>query len=154
MPKVHASSTGGGGRRGRSARVSTSLSEINVVPLVDVMLVLLVIFMVTAPMMTQGMQVNLPQARRADPVNAQPVYVTIPANFSQTRRLQIGDDEVGIEAIAERVRQALAPRDDKSLFLRMDATVTAQDIMTVTDRLKDAGVEKVGFVTQPVMSRR
>ena len=51
MPKVHASSTGGGGRRGRSHRVSTSLSEINVVPLVDVMLVLLIIFMVTAPMM-------------------------------------------------------------------------------------------------------
>jgi biopolymer transport protein TolR len=134
--------------------VSTSLSEINVVPLVDVMLVLLVIFMVTAPMMTQGMQVNLPAARRADPVNAQPVYVTIPAAFSQTRRLQIGDDEVGIDAIAERVRQALATRDDKSLFLRMDATVTAQDIMTVTDRLKEAGVEKVGFVTQPVLTRR
>ena len=154
MPKVHASSTGGSGRRGRSARVSTSLAEINVVPLVDVMLVLLVIFMVTAPMMTQGMQVNLPQARRADPVSAQPIYVTIPANFGQTRRLQIGEDEIGIDALAERARQALAARADKSLFLRMDATVTAQDIMTVTDRLKDADVEKVGFITQPVPSRR
>ena len=131
-------------------RVSTSLSEINVVPLVDVMLVLLIIFMVTAPMMQQGLQVNLPQARRADPVNAQPVYVTIPAAFSRTRRLQIGQDEVGIEALAERVRQALATRDDKSVFLRMDATVTAQDIMSVTDRLKEARVEKVGFMTQPV----
>ena len=154
MPKVHASSTGGGGRRGRSARVSTSLAEINVVPLVDVMLVLLVIFMVTAPMMTQGMQVNLPQARRADPVSAQPIYVTIPASFGQTRRLQIGEDEIGIEALAERARQAVAARADKSLFLRMDATVTAQDIMTVTDRLKEAGVEKVGFITQPVTTRR
>ena len=154
MPKVHASSTGGGGRRGRSSRVSTSLSEINVVPLVDVMLVLLVIFMVTAPMMTQGMQVNLPQAWRSDPVSAQPIYVTIPASFAQTRRLQIGEDEIGIEALAERARQAVATRDDKSLFLRMDATVTAQDIMTVTDRLKDAGVEKVGFITQPVTARR
>ena len=153
MPKVHASSTGGG-RRGRSTRVSTSLSEINVVPLVDVMLVLLVIFMVTAPMMTQGMQVNLPQARRADPVSAQPIYVTIPANFAQTRRLQIGEDEIGIDALTERARQALATRADKSLFLRMDAMVTAQDIMTVTDRLKDADVEKVGFITQPVTSRR
>jgi biopolymer transport protein TolR len=131
-------------------RVSTSLSEINVVPLVDVMLVLLIIFMVTAPMMQQGLQVNLPQARRADPVNAQPVYVTIPAAFSRTQRLQIGQDEVGIEALAERVRQALATRDDKSVFLRMDATVTAQDIMSVTDRLKEARVERVGFMTQPV----
>ena len=149
MPKVHASSTGGGGRRGRSHRVSSSLSEINVVPLVDVMLVLLIIFMVTAPMMQQGLQVNLPRSRRSDPVQAQPVYVTIPATFARTKRLQIGQDDVGIEAIAERVKQAIAARDDKSVFLRMDSTVTAQDIMTVTDRLKEAGVEKVGFMTQP-----
>jgi biopolymer transport protein TolR len=149
MPKVHASSTGGGTRRGRSHRVSTSLSEINVVPLVDVMLVLLIIFMVTAPMMQQGLQVNLPKSRRSDPLLSQPVYVTIPATFAQTRRLQINQDEVGIEAITERVKQQLATRDDKSVFLRMDATVTAQDIMSVTDRLKEAGVEKVGFMTQP-----
>jgi biopolymer transport protein TolR len=129
--------------------VSTSLSEINVVPLVDVMLVLLIIFMVTAPMMQQGLQVNLPQARRADAVAAQPVYVTIPATFGRTQRLQIGLDDIGIDALSERVKQTLATRDDKSVFLRMDATVTAQDIMTVTDRLKEAGVEKVGFNTQP-----
>ena len=149
MPKVHASSTGGGGRRGRSHRVSTSLSEINVVPLVDVMLVLLIIFMVTAPMMQQGLQVNLPQSRRSNPVDVQPVYVTIPAAFGRTQRLQIGDDEVGIEAISERVKQALATRDDKSVFIRMDGMVTAQDFVSVTDRLKEAGVEKVGFMTQP-----
>jgi biopolymer transport protein TolR len=148
MPKVHATGAGGG-RRGRGRRVSSSLSEINVVPLVDVMLVLLIIFMVTAPMMQQGLQVNLPRSQRSSPVAAQPVYVTIPASFGQTRRLQIGPDEIGIDAVSERVKQALATRDDKSVFLRMDGTVTAQDIMTVTDRLKEAGVEKVGFMTQP-----
>jgi biopolymer transport protein TolR len=149
MPKVHASSTGGGARRGRSHRVVTSLSEINVVPLVDVMLVLLIIFMVTAPMMQQGLQVNLPKSRKSDPVQSQPVYITIPATFGRTQRLQINKDEVGIDALTERVKQALATRDDKSVFLRMDATVTAQDFTTVTDRLKAAGVEKVGFMTQP-----
>ena len=107
MPKVHATGTGGGGRRGRSSRVSTSLSEINVVPLVDVMLVLLIIFMVTAPMMQQGLQVNLPQSRRSSAVDSQPVYVTIPATFGRTQRLQFGEDEIGIEAIGERVKQAL-----------------------------------------------
>src|SRR5688500_5169191 len=72
MPKVHETgSAGGGRRRGRGNHVSTTLSEINVVPLVDVMLVLLIIFMVTAPMMQQGLVVNLPQARRATPVTAQ-----------------------------------------------------------------------------------
>ena len=118
-------------------------------PLVDVMLVLLIIFMVTAPMMQQGLAVNLPTSRRSTPISAQPVYVTVPASFSQTKRLLIEKDEIGIDALAERVRQALLARDDKSVFLRMDATVTAQDIMTVTDRLKEAGVEKVGFSTQP-----
>jgi biopolymer transport protein TolR len=149
MPTVHKTGSGGGGRRGRGARVSTSLSEINVVPLVDVMLVLLIIFMVTAPMMQQGLAVNLPQARRADPVKAQPVYVTIPASFTRDRRVQLDKDTIGIEALTERVRQALITRDDKSVFLRMDAMVTAQDIMSVTDRLKEAGVQKVGFMTQP-----
>ena len=148
MPKVHAASGPGG--RGRARRVSTSLSEINVVPLVDVMLVLLIIFMVTAPMMQQGLQVNLPQSRQSRTVDAQPVWVTIPATFGRTRRLQIGEEEVGLEAIGERVKQALATRDEKSVFLRMDATVTAQDIISVTDQLKAAGVEKVGFTTQPV----
>ena len=114
------------------------------------MLVLLIIFMVTAPMMQQGLSVNLPQARRADAINAQPIYVTIPATFGTTKRLMIEKDEIGIDALAERVKQALLTRDDKSIFLRMDASVTAQDIMTVTDRLKEAGVQKVGFTTQAI----
>ena len=148
MPKVHATGTNGG-RRGRGSRVSTSLSEINVVPLVDVMLVLLIIFMVTAPLMQQGLQVNLPQSRRSSPVQAQPLYVTIPSGFSRSQRLQFGTEEVGIEAIGERVKQALLTRDDKSVFLRMEAAATAQDLFAVSDRLKEAGVEKIGLMSQP-----
>src|SRR5688572_15497528 len=116
--KIHSPESGGGNRRSRGPRVSPSLSEINVVPLVDVMLVLLIIFMVTAPMMQQGLSVNLPQARRASPVAAQPLYVTIPATFGQTQRLQFDKDEIGIDALAERVRQAIMVREDKSVFLR------------------------------------
>ena len=86
------------------------------------MLVLLIIFMVTAPMMQQGLTVNLPQARRASPVTSQPIYVTIPANFGDTRIVPIGDDDVRVDILHERVRQAILPREDKSLFLRMDAT--------------------------------
>ncbi|MGH9307963.1 MAG: biopolymer transporter ExbD [Vicinamibacterales bacterium] len=154
MPKVHSTNAGNGGRRrGRGSYVGTSLSEINVVPLVDVMLVLLIIFMVTAPMMQQGLSVNLPQVRRADPVTSQPIYVTIPANFGETRVVQIGDDDVRVDILHERVRQAILPREDKSLFLRMDATVTAQNIMDVMDQLKQAGVEKIGITTQPRVRR-
>src|SRR6476620_2052626 len=101
MPKVQQTGGSNGSRRGRSARVSTTLAEINVVPLVDVMLVLLIIFMVTAPMMQQGLQVNLPQARRATPVTAQPIYVTVPADFSRRRIVQIDKDDVRIDFMHE-----------------------------------------------------
>ena len=149
MPKVHQTGGNGGRRRGRGSYVGTSLSEINVVPLVDVMLVLLIIFMVTAPMMQQGLSVNLPQMARAQPVTSQPIYVTIPANFGATRIVQVGNDEVRVDILDERVRQALAPREDKSLFVRMDATVTAQNFMDVVEKLKQGGVEKIGLTTQP-----
>ena len=151
MPKVqaHAATSAGRGRRGRNAFVATSLAEINVVPLVDVMLVLLIIFMVTAPMMQQGLEVNLPKARKANPVNAQPVYVTVPADFSRTRVVQVDKKEVRIDIMHEIVRQALLTREDKSVFIRADGAASVQDLMTVTDKLKEAGVEKVGLMAQP-----
>jgi biopolymer transport protein TolR len=154
MPKVHNTGGGnGGGRRGRGAHVATSLAEINVVPLVDVMLVLLIIFMVTAPMMQQGLEVNLPQARRATPVTAQPIYVTVPADFGKTRVVQIDKDLVRIDILHERVRQATLMRDDKSVFIRMDAGATGQDLFDVTDKLKEAGIEKVGLMAKPIERR-
>ncbi len=152
MPKVQQTGSGGG-RRGRGAHVASSLAEINVVPLVDVMLVLLIIFMVTAPMLQQGLEVNLPQARRSQAVNAQPLYVTVPADFSTRRVVQLDQKEVRIEILQELLRQALLTRADKSVYVRTDAGTSMQDFMTVTDKLNEAGVEKVGLVTQPVRSR-
>jgi biopolymer transport protein TolR len=149
MPKVHHTGGGNGGRRGRGFRASTSLAEINVVPLVDVMLVLLIIFMVTAPMMQQGLEVNLPQARRASPVTAQPVYVTVPADFRDTRVVQLDKDEFRVDLLHERVRQVLLTRDDKSVFLRADGAASVQDVMEVLDKLKEGGVEKVGIMSKP-----
>ncbi|MGH9411355.1 MAG: biopolymer transporter ExbD [Vicinamibacterales bacterium] len=156
MPKVQpipTSSSSRGGRRGRSARVSTSLAEINVVPLVDVMLVLLIIFMVAAPMMTQGMQVNLPPSRRSQPVQAEPVYVTVPASFAKDHIVQIGNDDIRVEILGERIRQVLQNREDKSVFLRADGSVQYRDLVTVWDQLKGAGVEHIGAVTRPIGER-
>ena len=153
MPKVHPVDASGGGRRGRGKRVAPTLSEINVVPLVDVMLVLLIIFMVTAPMMQQGLQVNLPQARRSSPVAAQPIYVTIPADFSRTRQVQLGSEPVPIEFLGERIRQETLERADKSIFLRHDAKGTIQDFTDVVDTLTAAGITKVGLMTKPVEGR-
>src|SRR3954470_21797109 len=150
MPKVQATGGGGRGRRGRGARVSTALAEINVVPLVDVMLVLLIIFMVAAPMMTQGMPVNLPKAQRAANPPVQNLYVTIPADFATANKVQINDDAPFPAAVlTERMRQALLTRTDKSVLIRSDQGVTMQQFMSVLDKLKEAGVEKVGIATRP-----
>ena len=82
MPKLQALESAGGNRRGRARRVSTVLAEINVVPLVDVMLVLLIIFMVAAPMMQRGFDVNLPVARRAEPKEGRADLRERPARLS------------------------------------------------------------------------
>ena len=133
-----------GRRRGR--RVSTSLSEINVVPLVDVMLVLLIIFMVAAPMMQKGVEVNLPTTRQADRMTKASLYVTVPASYEKDRRVFIDDESIPVDVLSERVRQVMASRDDKEVFLRGDGSVRLQHLMDVFGRLKEGGIEKVGIV--------
>lgn len=141
-----------GRRRGR--RVSTSLSEINVIPLVDVMLVLLIIFMVAAPMMQKGVEVNLPVSRRADKLtNAQPLYVTVPTSYRRDRRVFIDQEAVPIDVLGERMKQAMQARSDKQVYLRGDGEVQLQELMDVFGRLKEAGVEKIGVVAQERRTR-
>jgi len=155
MPKVQPipSASSGRGKRGRSARVSTSLAEINVVPLVDVMLVLLIIFMVAAPMMTQGMPVNLPQAKKTSPLSPSQVTVTIPAAYPKDRIVQLGNEEIRVDILTERMRQTMLTHADKSVLLRADGSVNWKDVIFVMDRLKDAGVEKIGASTRPAGSK-
>jgi biopolymer transport protein ExbD len=148
VPKIQAQADANTGRR-RGRRVSTSLSEINVVPLVDVMLVLLIIFMVAAPMMQKGIEVNLPVARRADKLtNAEPLYVTVPLSYRTDRRIYIDKEAVPIDVLAERMRQAMMNRDDKQVYLRGDGAVTFQEVMDVFGRLKEAGIQRVGVVAE------
>ena len=148
MPKVMAQPDANTGRR-RGRRVSTSLSEINVIPLVDVMLVLLIIFMVAAPMLQKGVEVNLPVSRRADKLtNAQPLYVTIPTTYRQDNRVYIDEEGIPVDVLAERIRQALQSRTDSQVYLRADGAVQVQEMMDVFGRLKEAGVQKIGVVAQ------
>jgi biopolymer transport protein TolR len=145
MPKVQP--TGGAGRlRGR--RVATSLAEINVVPLVDVMLVLLIIFMVTAPMIQKGVDVSLPVSRRAGAVEGERVFVTVPASYRQNHVVFLNEEQIRVDALQERIRQKMESLTDKQVYLRGDGSVLYQDLMDVFDRLKDAGVEKVGLVAK------
>src|SRR5512134_1937879 len=121
MPKVQSFDHEKGGHSRRARRTTTSLAEINVIPLVDVMLVLLIIFMVAAPMLQKGIEVNLPVSRRADKLtNTRPLYVTVPTSYRQDRRVFIDDESVPVDVLAERMRQAMIGRDDKQVFLRGD----------------------------------
>ncbi len=147
MPKVHAPADSTAGR-GRGRRVATSLAEINVVPLVDVMLVLLIIFMVTAPMIQRGIDVTLPVARRATAVEGERLFVTVPASFRNDGAVFLGDERIRVEVLQERVRQKMEAATDKRVYLRGDGTVQLQDLMSIMDRLKDAGVADVGIVAR------
>jgi biopolymer transport protein ExbD len=139
-------------RRARSMHVSSSLAEINVVPLVDVMLVLLVIFMVAAPMMTQGFPVHLPESRKSGAVSA-PVTVTLPVTFRQDNKVRLGNEAIPLDVLGERIRQALDGQLSKDVIVASDGAVTVQELMRITDKLREAGVVKVGVQTQPASVR-
>src|SRR5215216_7023977 len=146
MPKVQ--SVEHESRRGRSRRVASNLAEINVVPLVDVMLVLLIIFMVTAPMMQRGLDVNLPVASRSQQISDERIFINVPLAYRTNRVVYIGEDPVRVDILDERMRQALLTSTSKEVFLRGDGGVQLQDLMDVMDKLKAGGVERVGIVAK------
>ena len=149
MPKVLPASSSGGGHRARGRRVSTTLAEINVIPLVDVMLVLLIIFMVAAPMLQRGVEVSLPVAKRSPEVASERLFVDVPLSYQKDRRVFLLKEPVRIEVLGERIRQRLVNRSekDKQVFVRSDKGLRVQALIDVLDALKAGGVQNAGIVT-------
>jgi biopolymer transport protein TolR len=147
MPKVLPSASSAG-RFSRGRRVSSTLAEINVIPLVDVMLVLLIIFMVAAPMLQRGVEVKLPVASRSQEIASERLFVDVPFSYRQDQRVFLAKESVPVAVVSERVRQLMLTRTDKQVFLRTDGRLTVQDQINVLDRLKEGGVENVGIVTR------
>src|ERR1700732_2504826 len=116
MPKPQPASAGMS-RAGRGRRVASSLSEINVVPLVDVMLVLLIIFMVTAPMIQRGVDVNLPVSTHSTAIVNQRIIVSVPAAYRQNRQVYLDNEAIRVDALQERIRQKMEGRSDKFVYL-------------------------------------
>jgi biopolymer transport protein ExbD len=148
MPKVIASAPNAGGRHQRGRRIAPTLSEINVVPMVDVMLVLLIIFMVAAPMLQRGVEVNLPVSTRAQEIASERVFVDVPSSYKEDRRVFIKEEPIRIDVLAERIRQLMLNRTDKQVYLRGDSEINLQELMDVLARLKEAGIVSVGIVSK------
>ena len=125
----------------------SNLSQINVTPLVDVMLVLLIIFMVTAPMLDQGVQVNLPKVADAPglPAQQQPLVVTL----EQNGQISIGSSKVDkVEQLGPVLPQMLKGNSDREVFLEADQKVPYGLVVQVMAAVKRAGVDKLGMVTR------
>jgi biopolymer transport protein TolR len=127
-----------------------TMSQINVTPLVDVMLVLLVIFMVTAPMMQQGVQVNLPKAdSKALPAPEEAVIVSI----DKGNRLFLNKEPISGSELRSRLSTLFANRTKKEVFLKADQDVPYGEVVKTMAEIKGAGIERLGMVTEPARGR-
>ncbi|TAL17554.1 protein TolR [bacterium] len=124
-----------------------AMAEINVTPLVDVMLVLLIIFMVAAPMIQQGVDVNLPKIVATElPANTDLLIVSV----NKTGSVYIGKTQIPMDQLAEKVEALYKDKADKEAFLRADKDVPYGVVVNVMSQMKRAGIEKLGMVTEPL----
>jgi biopolymer transport protein TolR len=148
MAGLNSSADDGGSRNGgsgylafRKKRGRRSIGEINVTPLVDVVLVLLLVFMVTAPMMNQGIDITLPTANQFDNQPEDRLTVTIDADG----RAYLGRQPLALPLLEDQVRALMAGRPSHVVYLRADASVRYGKVIEVVDLLKRCGVERIGF---------
>jgi len=136
---------GGGGRRGRGRRRARPMAEINVTPFVDVMMVLLIIFMVAAPLLTVGVPVELPRtAASALPTDTEePLSVTITAEGI----VMIQTTEVPRDQLVSRLRAIAAERSDDRVYVRADGIIPYETVMQVMGALNAGGFSSIGLVT-------
>jgi biopolymer transport protein ExbD len=116
--------------------------------MVDVMLVLLIIFMVAAPMIQRGIDVNLPVATKAQSIAGERIEVTVPIAYRRNKTVFLGNEAVREAVLEERVRQKMETAAKKDVFLRGDGALNLSEVMKITDLLKAAGVEHVGLETR------
>jgi biopolymer transport protein TolR len=126
----------------------TSLSEINMVPFIDVVLVLLIIFMITAPILQSGIEVDVPKTRTVRVITEQKLVVTI----DKTQRIYLGNDPVNIHELPDKIKKQSKHANDV-VFLRADETIPFGAFCTVIDALRQSGIANISIVTQPVTDR-
>ncbi len=133
----------------RQPRTASSMADINITPFVDVVLVLLIILMITAPILQSGIEVQLPKTKTVKAIVEERLVLTI----DRGQRLYLGNDLVNINALGELLR-AKGPADQQSVYIRCDESVPFGTVATVMDAVRQAGIENVSMVTEPIRKRR
>ena len=129
-----------------TGQTRTSLAEINITPLVDVVLVLLVIFMLTAPVLQSGIEVAVPKTRTVKQITEPCMVLTI----DRDQQIFLGDKPVNIHELPDRLHQAGTDPSNQVIYLRADERVPFGAFATVMDAVKQAGITKISVVTQPL----
>jgi biopolymer transport protein TolR len=132
-----------------AGRLRGSLAEINVIPLVDVVLVLLLIFMLTAPMMYRGIDVNLPKTSSKSPSLDERLVLTI----TKDRLLFLNDRALPLATLEPRLRELVRDRPEKTIYIKADKELPYGYVVETMDRVRRAGVDRVGMVTEPLPKR-
>ncbi|MFZ0760531.1 MAG: biopolymer transporter ExbD [Candidatus Sulfotelmatobacter sp.] len=129
-----------------NGRTQTGLADINITPLVDVVLVLLIIFMVTAPVLESGIEVNVPKTRTVKEITQERLVISI----NKDQRVFLGNDAININEIADKLRQKIRDPHNQFIFVRADQDVPFGAFATVMDAVKQAGITNISIVTQPL----
>ncbi|HVI07263.1 MAG TPA: biopolymer transporter ExbD [Candidatus Binatia bacterium] len=131
-----------------NGRTQTALADINITPLVDVVLVLLIIFMVTAPILQSGIEVNVPKTRTVKEITEERLVISI----NKDQRVFLGNDAININEIGAKLKQKIRDPRNQFIFLRADQDVPFGAFATVMDAIKQAGITNISIVTQPLES--
>jgi len=142
--KVDSPDFGAGGHR-----IGGTLAEINIIPLVDVTLVLLLIFMLTAPLMYRGIDVNLPKTSGKPTAVEERMVLTL----TKEQTIFLNDKPVAMATLEQHLQSAFKDRQDKTLYLRADQALQYGFVVETMDRVRRSGIEKLGMVTEPTRAR-
>ncbi len=130
-------------------RTQSSLSDINITPFVDVVLVLLVMFMVTAPILQSGIEVQVPKTKTVKEISEERLVITI----DKDQRVFLGNDPININEISNRLHEKIRDPQGQSIFIRSDENVPFGAFATVMDAVKQTGITNVSIVTQPLTTK-
>src|SRR5437016_2925974 len=130
----------------KAGRTETSLSDINITPFVDVVLVLLIIFMVTAPILQSGIEVSVPKTKTVKEISEERLVISI----NRQQQIFLGNEPVNINLLGAKVREKLPHPEGQAIYLRADENVPYGVVATVADSLMQSGITQVSLVTQPM----